>query len=330
LSAWLGIAALGVLAAFAFTLGTSLAMAALWPWARRRLRRTHPALRARLTWLACVAPGVLPALLVALCFSASLPEALGISHDHCVRHHEHPHLCLIHRSAPLTPVRTGVLLAAAGIVAAAVAPELTRLARTRRWLASLGLAARQHTPDVDVVDSDLPFSFAAGLWHPRIRVADALVRELPRPQLAALIEHERAHARRRDPLQRLVATVLSRAHLPRVRAGLLEEWVLAAELACDAEAGDRVKDRLVVAEAILAVERAFGRVGDGSTPDALPAFRGGAVAERVRELLASERPAPSRWAGRLAVALVLALAPLLTNPLHHATEHLLSLVARVF
>jgi hypothetical protein len=131
--------------------------------------------------------------------------------------------------------------------------------------------------------------------------------------------------------RRCAARLLSWPHLPALRRALLAELALFSEQACDAEAARRVGDRLLVAEAILAVERLLAARAPVEAA-ALPAFGGSPVAERVRELLAPERTPPPAAStrglaafGALGVLTALALA----DPLHHATEHLIGLLARL-
>jgi Zn-dependent protease with chaperone function len=279
-------------------------------------------------WLAAAAPSALPALLVALCFEPGLLAAAGIASDHCARHPDHLHLCLIHASAPLTQAGVILLLLGSGLVSALVIPELIGLVRTRRWLARLPRRGQGPAPDIEIFDSAAPFAFAAGLRRPRVLLAASLVEALPASQLAAVVEHERAHARRRDALARLAARLLSFAHLPRLRRRLLRELAIASEQACDAEAGRRVGDRLQVAEAILAVERLLSAAAPARA--GLAGFEGPSVARRVEALLAPEPPAPRRGRFALAVAGALALGLAFADLLHHATEHLLALAARLY
>lgn len=327
MSAQLASLALGLLAGIVFAGMTSLIAAWAWPRARVRLAHVHPALRARIIWLVAAAPSALPALLVALCFVPGLLAAAGLGDDHCARHPDHLHLCLSHASAPLTHAGIALLALGATWLAVAVVPELMRLARTRRWLARLPRRPERPAPDVEVFESAAAFAFAAGLRRPRVFLAASLVEGLPAPQLAAVVEHERAHARRRDPLARLAARVLSFAHLPGVRRALLEELAIASEQACDAEAGRRIGDRLAVAEAILAVERILA--GGVRAQTGIAGFEGNSVAERVRALVAAEPPAPPRASYRIAAALALGAGLACADPLHHATEHFLALVSRL-
>jgi beta-lactamase regulating signal transducer with metallopeptidase domain len=213
---------------------------------------------------------------------------------------------------------------AMGLLGFAVMPELVRLVGTRRWLAGLPRRSQRPAPDVEVFESASPFAFAAGLRRPRVHVAASLVECLPTAQLAAVVEHERAHARRRDPLTRLTARLLSRAHLPGLRRRLLHALAIASEQACDAEAGRRLGDRLLVAEAILAVERLLAR--SGPAPAGIAGIDGSSVAPRVRALLEPEPSLPRRGRAAAALALVLLVSLALADPLHHATEHLVALL----
>jgi beta-lactamase regulating signal transducer with metallopeptidase domain len=113
-----------------------------------------------------------------------------------------------------------------------------------------------------------------------------------------------------------------------VRRRLLRELAIASEQACDAEAGRRIGDRLRVAEAILAVERILAAAPPARA--GLAGFEGTSVAQRVEALLAAEPPAPGRARFRIAAAGALALGLAFADPLHHATEHFLALVTRLF
>ena len=180
-------------------------------------------------------------------------------------------------------------------------------------------------PDAERVAVEQPLSLTIGLLWPRIHVSDGLAEALSPAELAVVLAHERAHARRRDGMRKLAAAALGRAHLPPVRRWLARELSLACEQACDAEAGRRVGDRLRVAETILATERLMAGQARGRS---VCAFGGSAVAERVQALLHPPPPRAStgpalRWALAAALpAVVLGAA----DPLHHLVEHLLALI----
>ena len=315
---WLGFAELAALAALAFAAATSLASAALLPALRRALARRHPAAAARGWLLAAVAPSALPPLALALCL---LPGLLGP--DHCRLHTEHAHLCLRHPAAAQGFAAAALLALAAGGSALALLAGALRLAHAQRTVR--GLARRtgaRLAPDVSVLASDAPLSLTLGALRPRIVVSEGLLAALEPRAVEAVLAHERAHARRRDALRGLLARALSWPHLPAVRRALLAELALATERACDEAAAARSGDRLLVAETILAVEKgAGGRAHAGALA---AAFGASAVPPRIESLLAEPAPLPRASRSWLFAGASAATLLPLAEPLHHATEHLLS------
>jgi hypothetical protein len=305
---------------------TSLALAIAWRALRGARQRMHPATRARTALLAALAPSALPTLLVLLCLAPGIAGLGGWPGDHCTRHADHAHLCLAHPTAALTPLLAALLALAAALLLAPLGRAGAQLARTHRHLAALRLAARlPRAPGLSLVESQRPFSITTGIVRPRIWISTALTGSLSRDQLDVVAAHERAHARRRDPLRTLAAAALSCPLWPSVRREILAELALASEQACDEDAGRRVGDRLRVAETLLAVERLVRR-GHAASATWL-GFGGSSVPERVRSLLA-ERPSPPSprlgwWAGALAGAAVFSV-----QALHHAVEHLLDALLR--
>ncbi|MCG8588618.1 MAG: M56 family metallopeptidase [Proteobacteria bacterium] len=324
------LAVLGLLATawVTFAAGTSLAVALAWRLRARWFRGLHPALRSRLAWIAATVPTLVPTVLVLACLAPGLAGLLAGTGDHCLRHAEHPHLCLVHLPATLR----GPLVAAGSLTAVALAFGFTRatarVARQRKGLALLGATASTATvPERHVVPSDHPFSFVAGLVRPKIWVASALEESLAADQLAVVLAHERAHAERRDPLRAATAAALSWPLWPSVRRAILGELALASEQTCDEAAALRLGDRLRVAEAILAVERLVHRTSTSFVPSSASAFGGSNVRARVQGLvgdLGAKRLPP--WVPGAAIALVGVALPLGADALHHGMEHWIRLV----
>jgi len=324
-SGWLGAIELAALAAVPAALVGALGVAGALRLFAGRLRRASPERRAQILGAMAVAPAALPLALLGLCLAPSIAGALGMRADHCLRHAQHPHLCLVHRPAPLplpwaaAAPATGLVGAAALAVAARARADARRLRRALAARAGGRLAA-----DVRLVTSPAPVAVTLGAWRPQIFVSEGLARALRPDGLRAVVEHERAHARRRDGLRKLAAGALSVAQLPGTRRRLLGELALACEQACDAEAARRTGDRLGVAETILAAERLLA--GRGS-PAAACAFGESRVRERVERLLAGDEPAPGR-AGPAAIALAGALLVAglaAADRIHHAAEHLIGM-----
>ena len=125
-----------------------------------------------------------------------------------------------------------------------------------------------------------PLAFCAGLLHPRVYVSTGAVQRLSEDELAAVVEHEAHHARRRDPLRILIARAIGEAYaltaLPRREQAL-------AELAADAAAVRR-RGAAPLAAALLAfdaaaiaperVDRLVGTPPNDEVPRALVAGAG--------------------------------------------------------
>jgi Zn-dependent protease with chaperone function len=125
-------------------------------------------------------------------------------------------------------------------------------------------------------------AFCAGLLRPRVYVT-AVVGTLAPGELDAVLAHEAAHARRRDPLRRLIARSAADAlfYLPLARwwSGRQAE---AAELRAD-QAAVGYAGRQAVASALLAA-------GLAAVPAGAAAYSG-VTGIRVAQLLGDELPA---------------------------------------
>ncbi|MCA9663891.1 MAG: M48 family metalloprotease [Myxococcales bacterium] len=325
LASWLALAAVAV----AVVVAGVVALA--WPRLAPRLRRLRPARRARaLSWLA-LAPLIAAAGLVVACVLPSLYAALWPALDHCTRHaDEHLHLCLAHPPAhPLGALLGLLVVGAAGVVVLRLGGALARFGRAHRVLARVRRASvGSDAADVRSVDSEAPFSFAAGILRPAIFVSRGLRDRVSAEVLAAVLAHERAHLRRRDLLRRYAATLAATLHGPRTGEAILDELELACEEACDAEAAATLDDPGLVAAAIVAVARLRPRLRPlAALAEATAAFAEDALSRRVHALLevpseSAERP-PRRGSLALFGLALLILAP----ALHHLTESTLSALA---
>ena len=161
--------------------------------------------------------------------------------------------------------------------------RVSRVLRTSHTIA-VGAAT------VGVICEQRPHAFCHGLLRPRICISSGALSTLGPAELAALLAHERHHARRRDPLRLAVARVLGSAlfflpALPR----LLERYADEAELAAD-EAAARDVHVAALAAALLA----FDAGGGGVHP------------ERVDRLLGERADARVPIASILIAALIIA------------------------
>lgn len=153
-------------------------------------------------------------------------------------------------------------------------------------------------PQVRLVDGLPSPAFTAGFWTPHVYVASGLHALLSAEQMQAVLAHEAAHVRRRDPLRlsavRFLACTLF--YLPALRR-LADDAADEAEIAADDEAalGDGAGcDPVVLASALVEIASRWPRRTDGSARVPLPIA---GVAEssgtdlldrRVRRLLGGE------------------------------------------
>ena len=200
--------------------------------------------------------------------------------------------------APLVADGGRLMLASAGIglsallVAAWIARVAWLLATARQRLAGFetvalppklaGVMAATGVGRVTCFDSATPAAFCAGFPQPRIYVTSGLVGELEARGLSAVLVHEEAHRRRRDPVLKALITAAADVlfFLPLTR-WLAERYVDRSELAAD-----RAAIRSVGARAVASA--LWRSAGVPSTRAA--AFSGSNVALRVSQLLGDPLP----------------------------------------
>ncbi|MGH7787627.1 MAG: M56 family metallopeptidase [Candidatus Binatia bacterium] len=329
MAAALGLLQLVLLAMGCFAVGLALLTALIYPHVCRHLATLTPPQHARvLRWL-CAVPLGGAALLTGLCLAPSVLGAIWPEVDHCLTHHGHVHICLVHPPSSLGgALGWGANGLFWGLVATGLVAVVRRAVATAHAVRALRLSARfEPAVGAHVITSSLPFSAVAGFLQQKIVLSTALADALPAPLLRIVLAHEAAHVRRRDSFWQLISTLLSVAHLPALRHQLLSDLALAAERSCDEHAARVVGDRLGVASAILFVERMLAdRVG--MLPLA-PGFGGSDVPARVEALL--EPPGQHRaWLmATIGVALIAAAPSLVqSGSLHHWTETLLGFLVR--
>jgi hypothetical protein len=284
-----------------------------------RARALPPPLRARVLFGWAAAPTAVALALVALALSPSLGSALGLTVDHCPAHAGHVHLCLHHLPTRGPGIVGAIALGAFVLIGGAALLRALRSAALARRLS--GARAFELGSVAGVVESSRPFALTIGWFRPSVLVSTALLERLTPAQLDVVVAHERAHAERRDTLVVTAARVLAFGHLPFVRREILADLTLACEQACDEAAAAACGDRVLVAETIVAAERAAAAAHP--LPSSVLAFGGGEVASRVESLLTAPAdagpPRHLRWLLLAAGGALAAAAPLV----HHWTETLL-------
>jgi Zn-dependent protease with chaperone function len=297
----------------------SACLGAARPLLQRSLGGLTGTARARLLLTVVGAPAVLGLTLV----SIALMPSLGLGQDHCEAHGlHHPHLCFAHVAGSAGPWVTVLsLVLGARFVGGAV--RATRAA-VRGSLAARALRHARSAGDAFVVDRRGAHAFVIGLVRPRIVVTRELLEGTTAQDLEIVLAHERAHARRRDPLRRVVAMVLSSFQLPGLAGWLERELSLAHEMAADDDAARGVGGPLGVAEALVRVARRRQHPRREA-----PAWTGGDLARRVERLLDADagRDLPSRRLIAALLASATAVCSLHADRVHHAIETALGLLS---
>ena len=243
---------------------------------------------------------------------ASKAEVLLAGRDHVFN------LCLVALHALFAPVH-GVfhVLLLAGL-AYAIFARVRAAVRSRLTLGALGTtepescsellalaasAARVDLRSLRIVPGLPTPAFTIGILRPRIYVAGRLPESLTLEELTAVIAHEGAHARRRDPLRLSVLRFLGDTlfYVPALRR-LAEDMADDAEIAADdiAAAGSRTK-AVTLASAIvkLAAWPDVSGVSGSPLPAGSVGFgRANVFERRVRRLLGEDATVGTHVTGR--------------------------------
>jgi hypothetical protein len=183
-----------------------------------------------------------------------------------------------------------VALAALGLTVTVLtvrgaARELAADRRLRSWLRAH--EARRYAGAV-VIEDERPRAFCAGLMRPRVYVSTATLELLDDEALRAVLAHERAHARRRDPLRVACGRVIAGAlfYLPGL-GELHRRQVALAELSADERAvAAAPENRAALARAMLSfAERSRADDPTGLDPERVDHLLGDPPAWRFPMLL---------------------------------------------
>lgn len=317
--------AMVLVAAVLFAAVVAVAMRVAYPVLRPWLAQLPAPMRGRLVLAATTAPLVAGAGLGLLALLPGVVALVWPALDHCASHGDgHVHLCVVHGPHGLRLGLGWVVLAAVlGPASIALGRTGLRVARGRRLVEALRRTAH---PVVDgehhVVASAAPFALTAGLVRPRVYVTTGLLDALDGPGRVAVLAHEDAHVRRRDPLTKLAAEIACALHLPVTRAMLLDDLALACEQACDEQAALAVGDRTTVASVLVRMGRVVERCPWPASP-IVARFGEGSIAARVHALLAPPLPSPRVPSTATLIGLGVTVAMLAAAPIHHVTETIL-------
>jgi Zn-dependent protease with chaperone function len=167
--------------------------------------------------------------------------------------------------AILVTVLASLGLLMAGATVSGVARELLADRRFRRALAA---RSPRLLHGAWLIEDHAPQAFCAGLLQPRVYFSSGMLEALDGPALAAVLAHERHHARRRDPLRLASARVLGAAlfWIPARRQLLRRQLALAEMSADEAAVRSAGGDRSGLASAMLSLSEMSTEVTRGVDP----------------------------------------------------------------
>jgi Zn-dependent protease with chaperone function len=221
------------------------------------------------------------------------------------------HLCPMHPQSA-----TALVLPAVGVLLLLLPGRLHGLYTLLREPMGQGLGG---TPSL--VPLPTPRAFLVGWLYPSLVVDPRLWHALDPVARRALLAHEEAHLRRRDPSTLWTVRLLGALGPQPVANALARVWLERAEHRADAIAAHAVGSPMIVAETLVRCARL------GATPDLAVSWTGGRVERRVRALLDNPPPvassAPDAGLPDLLGVAVLSLVALCCSPwVHHQFEHL--------
>ncbi|MFL5250933.1 MAG: M56 family metallopeptidase [Myxococcales bacterium] len=314
-------------AAVAAAIGTaaSLLVLAAMRALRPALQQVSASLRGDLFFLTGTLPAAAAVAGIAAAAAPSIGVALGLASDHCTTHTDHLHLCFVHPTglSPALAALGAFALAAFVFRASTLACNVLGIRRKLWQLERISRGVRGRFP-IFLVPGAPRLCHATGVLRPRILLSRGLLQSIGHTEVRGAVAHERAHLLRRDPLANLLLSAAGLFVPPPLAARFQQEYRIAAEEACDADAAEAMGDPALVADALLQVAAAQHAVSFG---DAVPAFGELALEARIARLLARERPVarPARALVLTAAAVCGIGAAAMTSalPVHDAVETVL-------
>lgn len=223
---------------------------------RRLLGRVDPAQASLVLFALAMLPLSTALIVVVLGFVPSIGGLVVDSHCHdatgCGTH-----VPMLRAEGPAAALWLIAIPVVTAVGVALLIGMLRRSVTVARVLEAIASPSGER-PAFRIIESAQVFACCTGLLRPRILLSRGLLDSLPRPEFAAVLAHEQAHARRRDNLRRLLVAI-SLWPLPRRwRRDMASDLSAATEAACDAAAVRSTRDLASVARALAALGAASG------------------------------------------------------------------------
>lgn len=260
-------------------------------------------------------------LLVAVFLPISISVAttvllyLPLVNDFLIGYHCHDGVCSNHHPVGILPQAGPASLVLTVLALVTISRKSWRsTTASRRCKDSVRLFSRDRGDFLEVPDQQL-LAFTVGLLTPRVVLSSGLLAHCDEKERDIVLRHERGHVLHRDNLRLLLAKMVS---LPMPGAAPFRgELRLGIEKHCDLIAS-KVHSRADVARCIVKLAEASCAAAPHTS-----GFVDEAVEQRVMALLNPAPRPPSPFITASTVAVMLTLAGLSINPLHHQIELLL-------
>jgi len=241
---------------------------------------------ARQQWLWSIA--LLPYMCAAFVAFLTLLPSFWQSSDHCLVH-SHSHFCWFHQPqlvfTHISSIATFLLFIAIFKIAKSVVKHMNSMQKNRALMSF----AKAQSDGSYRIDSDTAAAFTLGLLIPTIIVSQPLADALTDQELNIVMEHERAHQHRRDPLRLWLFQAALTVYFPSTRKALFSAMELAIEQEADIHAARVSNDPFDVADTLIKVSRfSISNNNNALQPHAC-AFNANNVEARIQLLVTSDK-----------------------------------------
>lgn len=297
----------------------ALLLAAVYPLLRRPLLHWHPALAGNLLLLLLAFPFLLSLLSTLFLFAPAQRAALVSSHCHGNVAHCAAHVPIIDLPG-LVPLGLLLVLTTVALLMRRLKLNLSTARQLRRRLQQVA----ENRGEYHLLDTEQPFVFTLGWWRNQVYMTRGLLENCNDLDIAAILAHEQAHARRLDNVRLLTAALLTLVIPGRLGKTMRDDLHLLVESACDFEAAQQLGE-LEVAETLLKIQKLSPAYWQLERKVLLSAFTGSEVELRIKALVHGRPETGFQQACvGLAVLVLLTASVLLVDPLHHSIEVLMT------
>ena len=329
---YLGLIQQGLFFGFFLTLLFAALSYFLYPLLQHKIRSLNPARQSDILLFWNMLPVLASFFILFVALLPSLLEMLGISTDHCLGHPEgHLHFCLIHLHAPSNSLFIwGPALFYLGFLLTVVLNLCVDLCETCRFKRKLNnFNPEKIAADTFLLDTDTPLALSCGLWRQQIFLSTGLVNNLSGDEYDIVIQHERAHIKRRDALKKLLARGFSLAHFPALRRQQLCLFILSNEQACDNASVRQPRDKSTAAELLVKIEKLYRGhfFSQSALTSGVMSPETNILAERIHNLLNNKNPQSSSFPLILAMIMIAAALFFGHDLIHDSLEHLMFLLS---